>query len=87
MEVVHQFIDGKILSQVITLPKPMQEMLVEIVVKPAKKNEASSLSRSELSKLLRGSHTESLTGALVASDNMTLKELRAERRLKYERID
>ena len=87
MEAIHQIIDGKILNQVIALPKPMQEILVEIVVKPAGKRAMSVLTRSELRKRLRGSHTESLSGALQANTNMTLKELRAERRLKYERVD
>ena len=87
MEVIHQIIDGKILNQVVALPKPMQEILVEIIVKPADKKERLLLTRSELRKRLRGSHTESLSGALQASANMTLNELRAERRLKYERVD
>ena len=87
MEVIHQIIDGKILNQVVALPKPMQEILVEIIVKPADKKERLLLTRSELHKQLRGSHTESLSGALQANANMTLNELRAERRLKYERVD
>ena len=87
MEAIRQIIDGKILNQVIALPKPMQEILVEIVVKPVEKKARPRLTRSELRKRLRGSHTESLSGALKTNASMTLKELRAERRLKYERVD
>ena len=64
MEAIHQIIDGKILNQVVSLPKPMQKILVEIVVKPAEKSARPLLTRSELHKRLRGSHTESLSGVL-----------------------
>ena len=87
MEAIHQIIDGKVLNQVIALPKPMQEILVEIIITPADKKKKPVLTKSELRKRLRGSHTESLTGALMTSNNITLEELRTERRLKYGRVD
>ena len=87
MEVIHQIIDGKILNQVIALPKPMQDIFVEIIIKPVDTQTTLTLTRSELRKRLSGSHTESLSGALQTTANLTLKELRAERRLKYERVD
>ena len=87
MDAIHQIIDGRILNQVITLPKPMQDMFVEIIIRPAKKQAKPTLTRNELRKRLSGSHTELLSGAIQTNMKMTLRELRAERRLKYERVD
>jgi len=87
MEAIRQIIDGKILNQVIALPEPMRNIFVEIIIKPANKQVKPLLTRNELRKRLHGSHTESLSGVLQASTNLRLKEFRAERRLKYERVD
>ena len=87
METIHQIIDGKILNQVITLPKSMQDILVEILIKPASEQEKQVLTRSELRAWLRGSHTESLSGVIQANSDMTLEELRTERRSRYECTD
>jgi hypothetical protein len=81
MEAIHQVIDGRILNQVISLPKPLQEVMVEIIIKPAATKSKLTMTRSELRARLRGSHTESLSGALRANTDMTLDELRAERRM------
>jgi len=81
MEVIHRIIDGKILNQVISLPKPMQEILVEIIVKPAKAQSRPILNRNELRAQLRGSHTEALSGVIPTNDYKTLEELRAERQI------
>jgi len=45
------------------------------------------LTRDELRNQLRGSHTEFLSGVLLPQPDMTLEELRAERRAKYECLD
>jgi len=87
MEAIHQIIDGKILNQVISLPEPMQNIFVEIIIKPADKQANPALTRSDLQKRLLGSHTESLSSALQPNANLSLKKLRAERRQKYERVD
>ena len=86
MDTIHQVVDGKVLNQVIVLPKQMQNILVEIIVRPAavKATHRPKLSRSELRALLSGSHTEALSGAIKTNTNMTLEEYRAERRRKYE---
>ena len=87
METIRQVVDGKILSQVITLPVPMRDSLVEIIVTPFDGQEKPALTRSGLRARLQGSHTESLSGALPSQADTTLEEFRAERRLKYERAD
>ena len=87
METIHQVIEGKILSQVISLPKSFQNILVEIIVKPSVENNKVTLTRENLYAQLRGSHTESLSGILKTQPDITLDEIRKERRVKYERID
>ena len=87
MDAIHQIIDGKVLNQVIALPKPMQDIVLEITIKPADKQAKPALTRNALQKRLHGSHTESLSHALQINANLRLKELRAERRLKYECFD
>ena len=87
MEAIHQVIDGSILNKVITLPKPMQDMVVEVIIKPVKKQSKPRLTRSELRAMLKGSHTEALTGIISNSGDMSLKKHRAERRAKYECVN
>lgn len=89
MDTIHQVVDGRVLNQVIVLPKQMQNILVEITVRPAENQvkPKAALSRSRLRAKLRGSHTEALSGVIKTDSNMTLKELRAERRSKYECVD
>lgn len=87
METIHQVIDGRVLNKVVTLPKPMQDMLVEIIVTPIRKQVKPRLTRSALLAKLQGSHTEALSGIIQASDNKTLEEYRSERRAKYERAN
>jgi len=87
MEAVHQVIDGKILNQVVTLPKTMQDILVEIVVRPAEGQTKAMLTRNELRARLAGSHTESLSGVIQIDEDVMLQEFRAERRNKYECVD
>ena len=87
MQTIHQVIEGRILNQVIALPKPMQDIFVEIIIRPARKQVKPTLTRSELRSRLRGSHTESLSGIIKANSDIMLKDLRAERRVKYECAD
>ena len=84
METVNQIVDGRLLSKVISLPESLQNILVEVTVKPADQNEIQpNLTRNMLRKSLQGSHTKSLLGILPSAD-LSLKELQAERRAKYE---
>ena len=87
MEAIHQVVDGRILNKVITLPKPMQDMLVEVIVTPVKKQSKTRLTRNALREKLQGSHTEALSGAIQVSEDKTLEEYRTERRFKYERVN
>ena len=87
MESIQQIVDGKTLSQIIPLPESLRSILVKITVTPAAEKSKPALTRTELRNQLRGSHTESLSGVLQSQPDMTLEELRAERRTKYERLD
>ena len=87
MEAIRKIVDGKILNQVIALPEAMQNTLVEIIVTPVENRTHTTLTRSELRAKLRGSHTESLSGTLPSNAEITVAELRRERRMKYERAD
>jgi len=87
METVHQIVDGKVLSQVIDLPIPMQSILVEVTIKPAEKQVKPKLNRNKLRAYLHGSHTEYLSGVLSSQADVTLEKIRLERRMKYECFD
>ena len=87
METIRKIVDGKVLNQVISLPITMQNTLVEIIVIPVENRTNIALKRSELQARLRGSHTESLSGALPSNAEMTVAEMRRERRMKYECAD
>ena len=87
METIRKIVDGKVLSQVISLPLTMQNTLVEIIVLPVDNRNNIAIKRSDLQAGLRGSHTESLSGALPSDAEMTVAEMRRERRMKYERAD
>ena len=84
MEAIHQVINGCILNKVITLPKPMQNIFVEVIIKPAEKETKPKITRSELRAMLKGSHTEAITGIIKTTEDISLDEYRAERRAKYE---
>jgi len=92
MESIHQIIEGKVLSQVINLPKSFQNILVEITVKPSAEKTKQTITREDLRAQFRGSHTESLSEVLKqhidADSDVNLEELREERRTKkYECAD
>jgi hypothetical protein len=87
METIRQVVDGRILSKVISLPKPMQSIFVEVVITPTEKQSKPTMTRSQLKAKLKGSHTEVLSGALHSNGDMTLEGYRAERREKYERVN
>ena len=90
MEKIQQIVKGNVLNKVIAIPKSMQNMLVEITVVPVKqatKQPKARITRDGLRARLNGSHTEYLIGALQFHKEISLEELRAERRSKYERTD
>ena len=87
MEAIRKIVEGKILNQVVALPVTMHNKLVEVIILPVEHSANSTLKRSELRAMLSGSHTESLSGALPSDAELTVAEVRRERRAKYERAD
>jgi len=84
MEAVRQVIDSRLLSGIILLPKKFENKKVEIVVSLNEEEKTlPSLSMSDIDSMLKGSITESLTGAIPQTDK-TLDDYRAERLSKYE---
>ena len=84
MEAVRQVIDSTLLSGIVPLPKRFENKKVEIVVSLNEEEKAlPSLSISDIDSMLKGSITESLTGAIPQTEK-TLDDYRAERLSKYE---
>ena len=85
MHTVIQVVDGRVLGQVIALPKALQDVRVRITIAPIVETKTQQLTRSALCSRLKGSHTAALTGVLKQAANVDFKELQAERRaIKYE---
>ena len=85
MHTIIQIVDGRVLSQVIALPKALQDVKVRITISPIVETKNQQLTRSVLRSRLKGSHTAALTGVLKQAANADFKELQAERRaIKYE---
>jgi len=84
MEAIHQVVNGRVLNRIIKLPKAMQNVDVEVTIKPVEKKSNPKITRSELLAMLKGSHTESLTGIIKTNKDISLEEYQAERRAKYE---
>ena len=82
METVSKIIDGRLLSQIIELPKSLHDVFVEVTIKPVAENTKSMISRSELREKLGGSHTERLSGILPTEEEIDIEKLREERRAK-----
>jgi len=87
VEAVRQVMDSSLLNGIIPLPKGFQNRSVEVIV-TLKEEKASlpRLKREDIDKLLEGSITESLIGALPDS-GMSTEDYRSERLMKYERAD
>ena len=89
MNSISQVVEGRVLGQVITLPKSLQESMVRITIVPIADKEVKKtkkITRKMLQDSLKGSQVEAITGILKDAGNIDLKEMQAERRsLKYER--
>ena len=84
MEAVRQIIDSNLLNGVVSLPRGFQNKKVEVIVMLKEEKAAlPSLAMSDIDAMLKGSISESLTGAIPQSGK-TLDEYRAERLAKYE---
>ena len=87
METVRQIIDSKLLDGVISLPENFQNEKVEVIVfLKREKTSIPRLTMNEIDKMLEGSVTEALIGA-VPQNNITLEDCREERLKKYESAD
>ena len=87
METVRQVIDSRLLSGIITLPRRFLNRKVEVVITlEESKAILPSLTIGDIDAMLKGSITESLTGAIPQSDK-TLDDYRAERLAKYECVN
>ena len=88
MNSISQVVEGRVLGQVITLPKSLQESMVRITIVPIADKEVKKtkkITRKMLQDSLKGSQIEALTGILKDAKDIDLKEMQAERRaLKYE---
>ena len=86
MQTISQVVEGRVLGQVIALPKHLQDVKVRITIAPIAEKKTQLLTRSSLRSRLKDSHTAALTGVLKQAANVDFKELQAERRAKkYER--
>jgi hypothetical protein len=87
MEAIRKFVDSNLLNDVIPLPKNFQNKRVELVIFLYEKTPTlPKLRKSDIDTLLKGSVSETLIGVLPYS-NKTIKDYRAERLTKYERVD
>jgi hypothetical protein len=70
MQAISQVVDGHVLNQIITLPKPLQDSKVRIIVVPIAQSTSQKTTRTLLRKSLKGSSTEALTGVLKNTPNI-----------------
>ncbi len=80
MEAIRRYIDASSLMSVMTLPETFKNRKLEVLVFPTEEQEAVK------GKMDIESVVQSLVGAIPDTD-MSLEELREERRHKYETAD
>ena len=86
MEAISQVVEGRVLSQVLSLPKELQDSKLRITIAPVTvtQNKPQKITRAILQEKLKGSKIEALTGIAKTDEIIDLKEMQAERRmLKY----
>jgi len=87
MESIRQTIDSNLLDGIISLPIGLQNKKVEIIISlKEEKTSIPFLTRNDIDAMLENSITKSLIGVLPKSD-IELRDYRAERLAKYDRID
>lgn len=80
MEVIRKYIDASSLMSIMTLPETFKNRKLEVLVFPTEEQESLK------EKMDIESVVQSLIGAIPDTD-MSLEELREERRQKYEIVD
>jgi len=79
MRAVKRIVDGKILSQVIELPRSFQNQQVEVIAYPvARRSPMPQMTKKEIADLLKGSVAESIAG-ILPDNGLSYDEMRAER--------
>jgi hypothetical protein len=87
MEALRKIIDSKALETLFPLPKSFLNKDIEIILLPVnKKEEKPRVTKQMIDKMLPGSITQSLIGAIPFS-NISLEDIRSERLQKYESIN
>ena len=87
MEFVRQIVEGSELANVILLPASLRRGKVEVIALPiSEKAPPSKISAENMEEMLEGSITQSLIGAIPASE-ISLEEIREEWLRKYETAD
>lgn len=78
MEAIRKYIDASSLMTVMALPETFKNRKLEVLVFPMEEQESEKTDNESV--------VQSLIGAIPATD-MSLEEMREERRLKYETVD
>lgn len=78
MEAIRKYIDASSLMAVMELPETFKNQKLEVLVFPMEEQESK---KTDIESVV-----QSLIGAIPATD-MSLEEMREERRLKYETVD
>lgn len=76
MEFVRQYIDGSRLSSILTLPEPLRNRRLEIIILPAEEKQIESTQKKSIPDV--NTIVDSLIGA-IPDDNMSLQDYREER--------
>ncbi len=78
MEAIRKYIDANSLMAVMALPETFKNRKLEVLVFPMEEQESE---KTDIESVV-----QSLIGAIPTTD-MSLEEMREERRLKYETVD
>lgn len=78
MEAIRKYIDASSLMAVMALPETFKNRKLEVLVFPMEEQESE---KTDIESVV-----QSLIGAIPTTD-MSLEEMREERRLKYETVD
>lgn len=87
MEALRKIVDSKALETLFPLPKSFKNKEIEIIILPInEKKEKPYVTKQMIDKMLPGSITQSLIGAVPLS-GISIGDIRLERLQKYENIN
>jgi hypothetical protein len=85
--VYRQVVNADTLSGVIAIPRGLRNKRVEVTIREMPESApAPKIDMANIENMMDGSITQSLIG-IVSDSGKSLEEYRAERLLKYERVD